>query len=390
MRAPLHFWRLSSPTYISTNGRIFMDPLIVVKAHNKATKKSKGSPKTSVALYLLTRYGLSDTLKALGFDENGIGFTEYDLYNECRKPTWVNNLSLSNPEEYLSIKIKDDIYINVKECYMSDDQLKNKYFRRVVSSILNAFRAIKRCNIEFINSGINFWKFLLGKCIYGNDIQKDALLLNHVQNHLISLSTYLDPVTFLQLYSLGITSKDIYELFMEVFMHLDEWLVNKTVTNLYEKRVGVLDLFLAEIVKKIFRSCYAIKQRNQEITPELVSRLLKINSKSITKIYVCDVLHTSPSQYNDNALISILSKKSRQPANQNSKKKQLQENILNSPDHRFDPSFGGVESLFTIPSSNPGVGGSINPFAFIDNNGCFIKSDWASPLDELVKYLPRS
>jgi hypothetical protein len=118
-------------------------------------------------------------------------------------------------------------------------------------------------------------------------------------------------------------------------------------------------------------------------------RLLKITDRVIKNIYVCDVLHSSPSQYNDNALISILGKKSRQPANQNSRKKQVQENILNSPDHRFDITFNGVESLYNVPTSNPGIGGSINPFCIIDQDGCICKPDWASPLDELLQYLPR-
>jgi hypothetical protein len=222
-------------------------------------------------------------------------------------------------------------------------------------------------------------------------VTKVELELNfHVKNHLKSLSTYLDPITLLQLQKLGIHCGNIFDLFIEVFLHLDDWLVNKSVTNLYEKRVGVLDLVLAEIVKRIFKHFYDIEQKHQPLTEQNIMKLLKINSKIINNIYTCDVLHSSPSQYNDNALISILSKKSRQPANQNSKKKQVQENILNSPDHRFDATFNGVESLYNVPTSNPGIGGSINPFAIIDEEGCFIKPDWAQPLDELVKYLPRS
>jgi hypothetical protein len=381
MRSPLHFWRLSSPTYSTTNGLIFMDPLIIVKAHSKSVKKSKSGAKTSVILYLLTQYGLNGTLEKFGFSSNSLIFTENDIYtdrmNGIEVPEYLHN--------FVSIKIKDNIYINIKEEY-----LENKYYRRIVTSIINAFKSIKKCSLDQINMDIYFWKFLLGKCIYGNAISKDALLINHVNNHLKSLSTYLDPITIMQLDKLDIHCKNIYELFAEVFLKLDDWLVNKTVTNLYEKKISVLELLLAELVKRIFKHFYDIEQKHQALTKDNIGKLLKINSKIINNIYACDVLHSSPSQYNDNALISILGRKIRQPANQNSRKKQIQENILNSPDHRFDATFGGIESLFTIPSSNPGIGGSINPFAIIDEEGCLIEPDWIKPLKELTKYLPRS
>jgi hypothetical protein len=367
-----------------------MDPLILVKAHSKSNNRSKSGPKTSVILYLLTQYGLADLLNKIGFTSNSIFFSVTDLYTDLKRHQDTPDIQYYQDKydlsKYLTIKIKDNFYLNAIE-----QNLENKFFRRVIVSILNAFKATKAVDINALLAEERiYWKFLLGKCIYGSSVPKPSLLLNHVGNHLKSLSTYLDPITILQLDKLGIYCKDIFELFLNVFLHLDDWLVNKTVTNLYEKKIGVLDLLLAEIVKRIFNHFYSVEQQHQALTEKNIIKLLKLNSRIINNIYKCDVLHSSPSQYNDNALITILGKKSRQPANQNSKKKQTQDNILNSPDHRFDATFGGIESLYTIPSSSPGIGGSINPFVEIDNEGCFIKSDWIKPLEELIKYLPRS
>jgi len=43
----------------------------------------------------------------------------------------------------------------------------------------------------------------------------------------------------------------------------------------------------------------------------------------------------------------------------------------NNKEHQFSPSFVAIESILSISTSNPGVAGDINPFAQIDEDGCF-------------------
>lgn len=49
-------------------------------------------------------------------------------------------------------------------------------------------------------------------------------------------------------------------------------------------------------------------------------------------------------------------------------------NTINHKEHQFSPSFVAIESILSISTSNPGVAGDINPFAQIDEDGCFDES----------------
>ena len=49
-----------------------------------------------------------------------------------------------------------------------------------------------------------------------------------------------------------------------------------------------------------------------------------------------------------------------------------------------------VESITTIPSSSPGVGGSINPFCVISHeDGSILRAPWSKDVDGLSTYIPQ-
>lgn len=54
---------------------------------------------------------------------------------------------------------------------------------------------------------------------------------------------------------------------------------------------------------------------------------------------------------------------------------------INHKEHQFSPSFVATESILSISTSNPGVAGDINPFAQIDEDGCFDESKMPSDTD---------
>ena len=73
-----------------------------------------------------------------------------------------------------------------------------------------------------------------------------------------------------------------------------------------------------------------------------------------------------------------------------------EEALRSIKEHQFSPSFVANESILSISTSNPGVAGDINPFAQIDEDGCFDESKmpWGDHLppiptkEEFEKNLP--
>jgi hypothetical protein len=171
-----------------------------------------------------------------------------------------------------------------------------------------------------------------------------------------------------------------------VFLNLDEWLFYKTVTNLYEKKIGVQELLYQEQVKYIFIRFYDKQNRNQNMIEKTLKSLFKMNTSIINKIYKCQMLNKAHSSYNDNWLLSIGAKRDRQPANQNTSKK-TKASLLTNKEQFFDSSYAGVETLIAVPSSNPGVAGTINPFIEIDDYGCIVQPEWTKSLDGLRPYI---
>ena len=232
-----------------------------------------------------------------------------------------------------------------------------------------------------------YWKVILGKCCYGMNV-KAAMAINHAEPHLASVSTLLDHMTRQALNRMNIPCENIYDMFYQVFINLDSWLVNHQPNNLYDKKIGVLESLLSDIVKNTFRKFYEQSRQQKIITTKSVRRLLKLHNKSISKIYQNNIVRSNPSVYNDNWLLSIGGKKVRERANQF--KSTRGANLLRSKEHLLHPSMVIVESITTIPSSSPGVGGSINPFCVIDyEDGSVLQAPWSEEVETLAPYIPQ-
>ena len=95
-------------------------------------------------------------------------------------------------------------------------------------------------------------------------------------------------------------------------------------------------------------------------------------------------LRGNPTIYHANALITILSKYFRSfdnletKADTRKKRKRVSAHLIAK-----HPSHVVVTSVLAIPSSNPGVSGSIGPYAPIDKEGNFYKPEWANKFDHV-------
>lgn len=376
IRSPLFFWRTEQYSYETTKGDVKVNSIITTKIHLNKRKNKKKDIKTALLLYLLSHYGFIHTLEKFEIDPNDITFLEKE------------ELEVTDDWDY--IKIKDDIFLRANKSLFKDNTKS-----RVVASLVYCLRFYKTLTIPLIYDESNvLWKIIIGKCIYESDT-KDAMAHNHAEKHFSSLASYLDPITKNELAKQGIFCNDIYDLILTVFKNINQWIFDYRSNNLYAKKIGVLELIMSEMVKAVFAKFY-IKNNDQPLNIKMVKSILKIPCKKITTLYNCGAIRNTAAIYNDNALLTIVDKKIRQPINQhkpgtNAKSfKKKSSDLTKSPDHQFDPSFITVESILDIPSSNPGDGGAINPYAEIDTDGNILCPDYAeSDLSELYQYLPR-
>lgn len=374
LRSPLHFWRNETLSFKSVNGdAVYHEAVLTVRAfHKKGAKPKKRDLKSTLLLYLLCRYGFHGVMKLFELDGKDLYFSEEPVMNS---------------QEYECFYCKSKCYLVV-----SREKFKNIKVRRIVASFLYMLsfftRGEESFNIEMLlDPQCRYWKVILGKCCYGMSV-KAAMAINHAEPHLASVSTLLDHMTKQALGRMGIQCNDVYDMFYQVFIKLDDWLVNHQNNDLYDKKIGVLETLLSDIVKSTFRRFYDQSRQQKIITAKSVRKLLKLHNKSINKIYANSIVRSNPSVYNDNWLLSIGGKKVRERANQY--KNQRGTNLLKSKEHLLHPSMVVVESITAIPSSSPGVGGTINPFCEIDHeDGSILHVPWAAEVEELAPYIPQ-
>lgn len=376
MRSPLHAWRNESISITSLNGQIYHEAVLTIKAHSKkSSRPRKKDIKTTILLYLLVIYGLHGVKKLFGLEEQELFFS--------------NTNELQHSLEYEVFKCKEHVYLNVNRSKMT-----NTNIRRIVASILYMLQFFVTTKAEdgfsvndLVDPEARYWKVILGKSIYGMSV-KNSLAINHADIHLDSLSTYLDPLTKKSLSKLNIECTDIYEMFYQIFINLDDWLVNHQPNNLFDKKLGVLESLLSDIIKNTFIRFYDFGKQQKVISPKVVKRLLKMHCNKINGIYSNNIIRSNPSQYGDNWLLTIGMKKVRERANQDRGGSQGA-NLLGSKEHQLHASMALVESITTIPSSSPGVGGSINPFCLIDEeDGTILRPPYAAEVEKISAYLP--
>jgi hypothetical protein len=173
-----------------------------------------------------------------------------------------------------------------------------------------------------------------------------------------------------------------------VFFNIDTWLLNYSPNDLFEKRIGGADLVLINVVKVIFTRFYDVMKKNKVITLKNIRTMLRLDPACITNVWDRPNLQQNSSHYNDNMLLSIMIKKSRQSSSQDDRSKKST-NLITAKEHQFHPSFVAIESILAISTSSPGTSGDINPYAVIDKMGYFRKDKmpWYKEIAPLTKYL---
>lgn len=361
MRAPLNFWKREDVLFATTDGKTYREQVLTVKIH-QGEKKSKKTEKTPLILYHLVVYGLNDTLHRYGFTE--------DEFNIVTEPVETDG--------YKFIKITPKAYIKVNDSVFDD-----RFKRRFIGSMIVILKYHKRYNIsDLYDPKGRYFKVVLGK--YNQPYHsKDGILFSQAEKHLESNSSLLDIIAKKRLHHVGIDVNSIEELLFEAYYNLDQWLLNYRPNDLYDKRIGGLDQMVEELIRSIVTVAYRTTNNKQGLNHQSITKFTKSASKP-RWFANSSMFRSSPQLFNDNWLLSIGSKRFRSVDNptakpfQKSKGKTMPIELI-----KAHPSHMVVESILTIPSSNPIVSGSINPYCQIDEDGNIIKPDYAETVDNI-------
>lgn len=380
MQSPLRFWRNLTYSYISTDGRQDYDNIITTQAHYR-TQETKKSEKTTVVLYLLAEYGFFGAMKMFSIEDGILGF--------------VDHVPEKKSDEFRYYEITPTVFLKVREEIMETED-----YRRVVASILYiwSFHKDFTMDISYMYTP-ECYKMILGKIIY--DEPKPTLAAGHGESHLESLRAYLDKMTQSELErEINVHVEDVFQLFVYVFYNINGWLANYSANDLFEKRLRGVDMLFTSTVEKLFKSIYKMKRLNKKKSDtSAVRKALRLNTTAIMDNFnSAEGVKSKPAFYNDNILLSMLLKKVRPDQSKENgssgkggvkKGGKSKGSLINSSEHKFSPTFLAVESVWSLPSSNPGIAGDINPFVEIDEFGNFRKDKmpWYEEIESVNKFL---
>lgn len=369
MRSPIQCWRDTVVQLKDINGKEYPTAIVSIHAYHRGKDTSQKARHPPLVLYFLAEFGFDEALRR--FDVLG----KVELVSE---PS-------DDPDSVMFEIIKDSLYLRVDRCLLDD-----LYEARVVASIWWILTSYKEDTIQYYSQIKDpvLYKSILGKIVYGRSTTC-GLAVSHAEKHLESLRTYLDVRTKKELDPDGrLMLHDIYDVLLYMFGSIDMWLVNYSPNDLFEKRLEGINKTLYFLSCSIWSRVY--QKTNKKLNASMLCKSVQVDPMSIKDIHSAECADT-PKQYNDNQFLTILVDKLRQskPSDDAKQTKSSNKNNIQAPEHKFHPSFVAIESVLSIPKSNPGIAGDINPFVRITPDGRFDKeaTTWYKEIEPIKKYL---
>lgn len=120
----------------------------------------------------------------------------------------------------------------------------------------------------------SIWQLALGHAIFKSS-EVQGLFQSHIATHMESIEDYLDVISRLTLKLAGIEEEDIYSLFVHVDVTMTKRLLEADPSNMYGKRLTVINYLGFPYIKAINNLGYAIKSSKKvSLTEADVKQLL--------------------------------------------------------------------------------------------------------------------
>ena len=372
MCAPITLYRRASYTFKTDKGKIFKEVVNQVKIHQGRKGRGKNACMVPMILYHLVYKPFKECMLYYGFEPGEIQLTQ----------------TYQPEQDYSYIKIVEQIYLRV-----ADKALTDMHKRRVIASYLTCLNEWSHFNFRDIASNnLMYYRVVLGRYTYsqirGTDPNKAVMYADNACKHLVTTDTILDEPAKVQLKKIGIFVDNIYDFLHVAFYHMDEWLVNYSPCDLFDKKIGALDSIMSSLVYNINKKLFGlVNAKEAELKKNTVRSYIKKCSQTENWITTNPVFRANPAFYNDNQLITITAKRFRSLENveTSGSKSNKKTTVMTNSLLKAHPSHMIVESIVALPESAPVVTGEINPYLIIDDNGQIIKPVWAHELDDIFK-----
>ena len=363
MRAPLTFRRSEQFSFSTVEGKAFREIVPTVKIHQGKRGRGKRAGVTPNILNHHVEKSFDQTMAYYNFQPGEIQI--------------VPKVELS--DEFYHVEIKEGIYLKVRQ-----ESLQDLYKRRVVTSYLMCLTEYTRFSLrDLVATHPVYYKTVLGKYTYPSTTNAQ-LLYDNAEKHLETTATLLDPPARYQLSTIGICVEGIYDLLREVFYNIDRWIVSYEPTNLFAKKIGSLSQLMAPLVSSINTKQFnVINAKNEGLTKDSVKRFVTTASQGENWMMANAMFRANPVIYNDNTLLSVLTKRFRSLENTETKAASGGRNMPVAL-LKAHPSQLVIESILSLPPSSPVVTGEINPMVQIDmETGFFIIPEWYPEIEHV-------
>lgn len=386
IRSPLRFNRTDTHLVRSlTSEKMFHDFISVGYLHSKLATKRKIEP--TILIYLLCKFGWSDTIARLGIDPASVSLVKT-----------ITHTDTDQYDYFAAQKTEDEDAAKKRRLRRSSDpadQYQGPLYLKVSKNVID-IPIVRKFITNFLYTMENFtgftledlmdpqgqiYRIILGRIINPSIGRLQAL--NQADTHIASVDLFLDPITRKRINTfIPNIGDDIYDVLFYVFVNIDAIMSNSAPQNLYDKRIDVsigilVEAYAKSIYHRIYRSNQKTTLRPKEVTGLLKNRPMAIDGAiNSTKKGSTRNINPAPTISNDSWLSTCGIFKHRHDG---------------SPKMRYDPSMCFVESIMAFTGKNIGQSGFINPMLVIskDGTGAVLRQPYCDDADSLRPFLPR-
>jgi hypothetical protein len=379
----LNFERTSQHFYM--NGVIQSTYVVWSWVHTSAKRKSttKSVIYSTMAHYLFSKYGVTETFKefasadvVVGGDEIHAG-TYPDAEWAIFQSTGIQPRA-GRDEKYAVCKpgayTKTRLRIAIPKSQLNDT---------VMSIVGGFFYIVDRFPLKIEAEHVDdttLWKLLLGIIINGPGASS-GLLINEIENHLQSITEYVDNIDKKNLSNAGLPNcNDIYELFahiMELLGH-QQHNRNRRLSNLVGKHLVTLRYALFDTIREINYLMFTLRNaqhKKQELTEQDYNNMLQKHIKPSTSFKMTNGHGeiTTISTASDNMYVGITSTMVPQE-NADPMSGEKSRITLSDPVRHLDSSLPLVATYNAVRKSDPTGLDVINLFVNVSPGGKILSS----------------
>ncbi len=347
MRTKLRFIREKQSKVMTMENVVIIERPITAKIHQGTKGRNKNTP---LIFFSLAKYGFGKTMQQFG------------VYGHIRLVDKMDNCG-----DFYHIALPNDLFIrfNRSVCDSTKDELFNTNIKRMLLGLYSIYSYCTEFTLDdLFDSG--YYIMALGTWT-NTSVKSSKYLYKNAKEFLAMNETLLDPVWQRQHATIGVTYNNLDELLVFMYNNIDRLLVEHKLhgKDLLHKKLAGADVIMSGMVAGFNRKMFRILNNRRQDHSINVKGMMHYQpfNKTVTQ---SSLFEPAPTMYSDN-MLAVLGKRFlaftdiENSAGRTGAGKKISTDML-----KAHYSFPAVCSIFTYPSSNPIIAGSINPHVQVD------------------------